>query len=60
MKFFREAVKRIVPAFEDPNICPQQNENKEDAKIGVCAENLNVTIIDTRDHDVICFSCGYD
>ena len=43
-------MKRIVPAFKDPEICPQQNENREDAKIGACAEKLGIPLIDTRDN----------
>ena len=49
---FREAVKQIVPAFNDSEICPQKNENLEDVKIGDCAAKLNFTFVDTRDEKV--------
>ena len=49
---FREAVRRIVPAFDNPKICPQKNENLEDVKIGHCAEKLGFTFVDTRDAKV--------
>ena len=47
---FREAVRQLVPAFDDPEICIQETGQQEDAKIGKCLGNLGIDSVDTRDN----------
>uniref|UniRef100_A0A914NXT4 N-acetylgalactosaminide beta-1,3-galactosyltransferase n=1 Tax=Panagrolaimus davidi TaxID=227884 RepID=A0A914NXT4_9BILA len=46
----KSALKKLVENFDNSNICPQKSDENDDLSLGICAKNLNITFVDTRDN----------